>query len=377
MPRCLYTLTQFESANAEHILQNFLGARWRSNSIVCDEQQAIFGSTIDSALEKGLRPIRNLFGTRGGRGESGPIIRKLRASDGELYDLEPGFRVRLHQPIVKTIELTEGQRIAELLLGSSKHLDWALSILRREVPDLSVDKSILRDAAKNVPLPDSTVQLSLCLGGEDYFRGMLKSCFNLLGVKYPTLVYDPCFDGVRNTVRFGGGDFHKFIRWVPTVEPINVPRLGPIDQAIFIVSRGSSVEGVVQFFGEIIHPFQLTDSYEGEPIRCGYVVDPFRGAQPAETRHPEFDEKSIPVYEDQSPTPTPAIIATFRERSSRLLRVFNREIALQRIVEEIVEEVLRPYVGQTFTPEIAAQLANRFTERLATHVGLAQESQAE
>lgn len=364
-------LREFESADGEHILQNFLGARWTSKAIVCNEQQAIFGTTIDAALEKALRPVRNLFGTRGGRGEPGPVLRKLQGSDEELYDLEPGFRARLNKPIVKILDAPEGRRRAQLLLRDLKQLDWALSILRREVPDISVDVDTLRDSSETVPLPESMVRLELNLGGEDYFRGMLKSCFNLLSVKYPGIAFEPCFDAVRHSILTGGESFQQFIRWLPTSGPLDIPRLGPIDQAIFIVSRGTSVEGVVQFFGDIVHAFQLTDSYAGVPISCGYLIDPMRGAVPAETREPDFSERSIPVYADQSSTADRAVVATFRERSIRILRVFRHEQTMKRMMEETFQEVLELYKGQSFTPEIASQLANRLVERLAGHLGSA------
>jgi len=368
MPRCIYTLREFESANGEHILQNFLGARWTSKKIVCNEQQAIFGTTIDSALEKALRPIRNLFGTRGGRGEPAPSLRKLQGSDGELYDLEPCFRSRLNQPSVKMMDASEGRMRAQLLLGNMKQLGWALSMLRGEVPDVSVDEEDLRDSSKTVALPECRIDLQLNLGGEEYFRGMLKSCFNLLAVNYPCAAYEPCFDAIRNSILTGGKSFQQFIRWIPTSAPLDIPRLGLIDQAIFIVSRGASVEGVAQFFGDIVHAFQLTDSYAGSPIRCGYVVDPLRGALPAETRDPDFSDESIPVYADQSKA-TSAVVATFQERSSRILRVLHYERVMQQIIEETVQEVVDIYKGQPLSPEIEGLLANRFVERIANYMG--------
>lgn len=138
MPRCIYTLREFESADAEHILQNFLGARWASREIVCNEQQAAFGTTIDSALEKALRPIRSLFGTRGGRRDPGPVLRNLQGSDGELYDIEPGFRARLNKPIVKVLDTPEGGRARpgtrhpeQWLQDHRRHLSLLLRIAQR------------------------------------------------------------------------------------------------------------------------------------------------------------------------------------------------------------------------------------------------------
>ena len=101
MPTCIYTRQVFEKASAEHVLQNFLGARWASDAIVCDAAQEAFGKTIDAAFEKGMRPVRNMLGTKGGRGETAPPIKRLSASSGEVVDLESGgshgLAVRLYR----------------------------------------------------------------------------------------------------------------------------------------------------------------------------------------------------------------------------------------------------------------------------------------
>ncbi len=75
MPQCIYCKGTFDKADEEHILQNFLGARWDSPLIVCNSCQKHFGKTIDVAFEQGLQPIRNLLGTRGGRGGEGPTLK--------------------------------------------------------------------------------------------------------------------------------------------------------------------------------------------------------------------------------------------------------------------------------------------------------------
>ena len=214
-------------------------------------------------------------------------------------------------------------------------------------------------------LPESTVRLDLHLGGEDYFRGMLKSCFNLLAVKSLDIAYEPCFDSVRTSILNGGESFQKFIRYISTSAPLDIPRLGPIDHAVLIVSKGKSVEGIVQYFGDIVHAFQLTDSHAGIPIRCGYIVDPLRVAQPAETREPEFNEKLIPIYGEQPTKPDYAFLATLRERSIRILRVFQHEQMMKRMIEESYWEVLALYKGQELPSDIASQMARRLVEKLA------------
>lgn len=213
MPRCIYSLDEFDAADGEHLLQNFLGARWTSNTIVCNELQAAFSDTIDSALEEGLRPIRNLFGTQGGRGETGPILQNLRASTGEILDFEPGFRPRLREPIVTSTELSDGRRQIRLQLGGQRQWGWALSILRNQAPALSVDENAFRSLASSVEgYIQGTVQLDVQIGGSEYFRGMLKACFNLLGVRYPDIAYEPCFNALRSFVRADIGTSRDFVR---------------------------------------------------------------------------------------------------------------------------------------------------------------------
>ena len=89
MFRCIYSLAEFPESNGEHILQNFLGARWVSRRLVCNALQSEFGRTIDPALEEGLKQVRNLLGTLGGRGGDGPTLKHLPVTTGEYLDLEP------------------------------------------------------------------------------------------------------------------------------------------------------------------------------------------------------------------------------------------------------------------------------------------------
>lgn len=98
MFRCIYSLSEFQKSNREHILQDFLGARWASRELVCDELQVQFGRTIDSALEDGLKQVRNLLGTSGGRRGGGPTLKHLPVTTGEYLDLEPGGLPRLSRP---------------------------------------------------------------------------------------------------------------------------------------------------------------------------------------------------------------------------------------------------------------------------------------
>jgi hypothetical protein len=298
------------------------------------------------------------------------MLRRLQSDNGQLFDLEPGGSPRLAAPIVRIDKQPDGQRVAEILLGDFTHVHWALSILRREIPNLSVDNGSLWDSRRTVQLPESIVQVSFDLGGQDYFRGMLKSCFNLLALNCSEVIYRPCFDALRSFVTNGDGSFQRFIRWSTSKESLPIPKLGIIDHAILIVSRGSSVEGIVQLFGEVVHPLQLTNDYSGEIIQCGDLVNPFRDTDPSEIKELDFAEEAVPLYSKQSSCLDSAVLGAVQHRISRLGRVASRERASQAIIENTIREVLKDHVGTTLTPDLLEPFLNGLLDRVADHLNL-------
>ena len=240
MARCLYSLEDFEVADGEHILQNFLGARWTSHEIVCNELQSRFGATIDIALEEGIKPIRNLLGTLGGRGGAGPPLKNLPATTGEILDLEPGAKPRLREPVIQEHPLQDGRIQVKAQLGTQNHLNWVFAKIREKYPNARIDEAQATSSARTLRgFVDGSVTLSVDFGGDDYFRGMLKACFNLLGVTYRPIAFQPCFDAVREFIKNGVGGSARFIRWIELSDRLAIPQLGPADQAIFI-GRGEN-----------------------------------------------------------------------------------------------------------------------------------------
>lgn len=134
MKTCIYTKINFESASDEHILQNFLGARWVSGSISCNEVQSEFGLTIDIALEKSLQQFRAMLGSKGGRGGSGPDIKNIISSRGISYHMKPGGVPYLVKPSI-TIKKQDQKQTVHLKLGDMKQLGWAVAELKKLMPE--------------------------------------------------------------------------------------------------------------------------------------------------------------------------------------------------------------------------------------------------
>ena len=110
MFRCIYSLTEQDHSDGEHILQNFLGARWTSSEIVSDDLQRAFGKGIDADFEKCLRVVRNLLGTLGGRGGEGPTLKRLATTDQLKVNLLPGGEVQMAAPLLTEVDLHHGQK---------------------------------------------------------------------------------------------------------------------------------------------------------------------------------------------------------------------------------------------------------------------------
>jgi hypothetical protein len=105
-------------------------------------------------------------------------------------------------------------------------------------------------------IPQDRLHLKPCIGGEEFFRGILKSLFNLLSVNHPALALDPIFDPVRAFILTGVGGSRAFGRW-PVRPPLPLPQLGEFDHLIAVYSRGGVVDAFAQFFGAFHWTFRL------------------------------------------------------------------------------------------------------------------------
>jgi hypothetical protein len=360
----------FETATREHILQSFLGAKWTDSTLVCDDVQADFGRTIDVALERGIQPVRNLVGSPGGRGGTGPTVRHTFAASGEPVELEPGGRPRLVRPRVHVEPHPSGEGHDIRLEAANKdQLEWAIAKLREKLPPGALSPAVIQQIHERAETTRGrlreAVHIRLLFGGADYFRGLVKSCFNLLATHVN--VHDPSFDPVRAFVLTGQGDSSSFARWPGLAADPPLPTIGSFDQFIGIVSRGSSIEAVVRLFGTVLHSVRLADTFSGAPIHCGYLVDPTRDAKPSELRDPQFSATAIPVFLDQPPKPGPPCWETAtRSLNAFGQRYFERE--MERLVRELIAEVLEPQDGLRLSAEMLQEVARRVAEVVAEQI---------
>ncbi|WP_158534243.1 hypothetical protein [Paracidovorax avenae] len=368
MNRCIYTKKYFQTADGEHILQNFLGARWISSEISSDEAQHGFGATIDVALADGLKEIRNLLGTRGGRGEPGPSLKNIFGSEGTKFTVDPGGKPKIAAPVIKTAQISDDLHQVQVVLGDMKQLGWAVAKLREMYPATRFDIDDLRQqAATGVDYLGERLKLSSALGGDEFFRGALKAAFNLLGASDANAALLDVFDEIRAFILSGTGDCKRFVRWLNTVDAITLPRIGDFDQFVAVFSKDGFVDGYIQFYGEIGFLLRLAENYEGPEFCYGYLVDPFRDVTPAEIRHPGFDRENIPSFDSGSPLPDEAVMAAMCARLSRILERYYSRTDTKNLAS-IVDDVLLPHDGKKITTEMLNELSQKVGEYIAHRI---------
>lgn len=343
-------------------MQNFLGARWTSTEISSNQAQHQFGSSIDVALADGLKEIRNLLGTRGGRGDRGPSLKNILGSEGTKFTVDPGGKPNIAEPVIKTMEMPDGRHQVQVELGDMKQLGWAVAKLKQMYPDAAFDiDELRRQAVVQSGYVDEHLNYKSGLGGDEFFRGALKAAFNLLGASDAKIALLDVFDEVRSFILHGTGDCKKFVRWLKTAEPIEIPKLGDFDQFVAVYSKDGYVDGYIQFYGELGFLLRLAERYDGPEFRYGYMVDSFRNATPAEIRHPDFDKENIPLFESGSLLPDETVWPVVSVRFSRILERYYRHADAQNF-SRIVDDVLLPHDGETITKEMLGELSQKAAE---------------
>lgn len=338
-------------------MQASLGARWVSDSLICEEMQRHFSGAIDQAVAEAVAHFRTFFGTKNGRGLLPPTIRDVATGDGRLYHVKPGMQPVMVEPTY-TIEDDDGQLRVKFSLADMSQMEWAKAKFRLENPDLKLGDDSTVQSSRVQSYLEAPLHFRMMFGGKDFFRGILKSAFNLLGANFPELAQQSGFELLKEYVVHGTGESDAFVRWITTPDPFDLPRLGEIDHLIALWARNGEVFGLVQFFGKIPFLLRLGTGIVCSDFDCGYLVNPLRDTSPAEDRGPRFDPGGIPRFDDSPMLPGPEVWQSMTARFSRMMEILQRR-GIQERVKQIVDEVFLPHLGKVITSEMEAEFHDR------------------
>jgi len=365
MPTCIYCGVVFSTAKAEHILHNSLGARWTSSQIVCDQHQTLFGQTIDLELHKQTMVFRNLFDHKSGRRNPAPTLINLETDEGKLVNLEPGGVLRIQRPeIVISDHPTLPDAKSVQLRYNLKDVDWALHLLHKALPKATISvEDIQKHAQPSKSAVGDVIKLQAPYGGHEYHRSTGKAVFNLAGASGVPLA-DSCFDGFRKFVAYGEGDSADFVRFASRHDFVPKTKLGEIDHFIAVVARDSLVEGYVQLYGGIQYVMKIASGYHGEPFAHGYLVNPRRDTEIAETRTPVFDAALLPSFQQHPRLPNESTMAWMTEKLNKLMAYYFSEARMCRM-KELIDVIVKKHAGKPFTPELNREIAEEIALEFA------------
>jgi hypothetical protein len=249
-----------------------------------------------------------------------------------------------------------------------KQLGWAIAKLKKQFPNAAWNIEELKGqlTSEKQYLSDK-IHLRAGIGGRDYFRGLLKAAFNLLGANDSCIALRPCFDTVRTFILEGTGEDRNHIRWLATTDRLNIPDLGQFDHFVGIYSQGNTIDGIVQLFGGISHIVRLTCNYDGPGFHFGYQVNPLRDSDPAETRMPHFDPQQLPQFDSGHEKPGPVVWPIYRAIFLRLLEN-HCGMASKREISRIVDDVLIPHEGEIMSEEVVGKLVEQMSKFIVSRI---------
>lgn len=212
--KCIFCNTGLPpNTKPEHILQSALGGRKSSRSIVCNDHNEQFGSTIDQALANQVEVIRNFLQLNSGGGKAPPSLKRVNAGKDIVNVRSDGFPELALRPF-SIIKRDDGSVAVQVMARSEDHL---ASLMPHIVPyaaattGLSVEQ--LQDQMRVVRAVRTTrragkAHFELALGVPDAVRAMTKSCLEL----WATLVGNDevrssPYEAARNFVLVGDKGF--------------------------------------------------------------------------------------------------------------------------------------------------------------------------
>lgn len=279
----------------------------------------------------------------------------------------------LSRPHVAVTPEAEGGHRVQIRIDRERDLGWALSEVRKKLPDAKLDQQAIKKlGVRKTERLGGEVSFDLNLGGGAFFRAVLKCCANLFAAHAPAAraaFLGPAFDAVRGFVKDGAGQTGDFARWLLSAEPLELPRRGQADQTIVLTTRGGSVEGVMRFFGHLPFAVRLATGYDGPSVRCAYVVDPYREADPAERRLSGGElatyDDLLPVFAEQSPGNTTAVQVAWDAALSRFIAHYierENEDRVQKAVDAARQ--MNPWIAAMPREEVVEMMRRKAGERL-------------
>lgn len=372
MKICIFCPSPLDGATKpEHILQDALGGRKTTRSVVCSRCNNTFGAGIDKAFVEQFAGIRNLLQLRSGTGRSAPALRNIMAGRDKI-NIEGDGGIRLiGSPFTIANGDRQGTKILEVRARSFEQIEALIPHMAAAcgVPEQRLRELISTSDATIVERRPDPIRLNFAFGGSEAMRSVTKACL----VLWATLVGNeevrrPAYDEARRFVTDGGASFltHRtFLDARDFVAPEGVfADYAPAFNLIYVKSNEDGrVIAYFTAFNLIAFSVVLAESGGSPGRQIALVSNPVTcmwSDKIAEKLNTPFEWLDGPVYDDET-------VQRSLQRLDVIMRYYLESAAHQEHAR-IIQDVLKGHglqEGDKIPKEMANSIATEIAERVA------------
>lgn len=137
MEKCFMCGLELTESNktTEHILLNAIGGTLKSDKLICEKCNSLFGEKMDKSLFQQLHPFALLLNISRNRGKTQPLI--ATRSNGEKIRIYPDGKLEAISPTVQFIE-DDGKKRFEILARDAKESKKIFDNIKKKYPSATL-----------------------------------------------------------------------------------------------------------------------------------------------------------------------------------------------------------------------------------------------
>ena len=356
---CAFCGITFTTANdsKEHIIPNAIGGRRTVTRFVCKSCNAKSGSNWDSALADQFKPICTLLNIDRHRGNV-PSLR-VQTIGGDTLQLHADGRATSPHPKVTETRI-DNQVSIQVTAPSMTEFTRTLRRLADKYPQIDVDKA-LRDARTTRKFIRDPWMIKV-EGRPEAERSIVKSLVAMAAY------HGIDIENLEHAREYLLSDGSPCFGWLNDVDIVVNRPPERFFHCVFIRGdpENKQILGYVEYFGYQRFVACLSSNYNGDPIDCGYAIDPVTGEELAlrvELAIPPEEIQAIHRNERFSHS-------VLRDALNRLLAHWSKkdiDRAMSDAIQDAVEHVFSVSdvsESESVSDEEAWVLSKRFGERI-------------
>ena len=354
---CGKPLTDTQSSS-EHVIPNALGGRMHSKKLVCEDCNSFLGRTIDPPLVDALSVPASLLDVSRQRGRN----RTLLTDDNDDYNLAPGIKPVLKQPLVNEKSDENGAKTIHIEADTEEDMRKAIQALKVKYPSIDVEKE-MKNFQKRMKQIEGSVHIDASIDGEKIFPSIIKTAVEFYLMKRGHVKYvSHLIPVIKGKVKAADIEF-----FYPDEPVFSLP---DEDDKIFHVLHitGDPKEKIlyayVSFFDILQCLMILNDEYNGKPMNISYVYNVLTTKNFSSDPNYKFTRDSLHSAMKTAGTNITRLGKHYRSFLAKAERRANIDVWTKQ-TKEVTDEVMRRYASEPFiTNEMIEAVAEEFVKRI-------------